>query len=119
MDDLVERVRAERTRRGMSIRAASSAGGVSNTTWGAFEAGTASLGGSMRVAVAKAFDWPTDWPEMPPILFRQDEDVILSRLDSIQTELAELTRLVLRIADLALGPDDDELQRPAETQTAR
>lgn len=119
VEDLAERVRAERLRRGLSMRTASAAGQVSNTTWGAFENGSAKLGDSMRRAVATAFSWPIDWPERTPVAYRQDEDVILSRLDEIRSELAELTRLVLRVADLALAPDDDELLPSGETRTAQ
>lgn len=56
-------VRAERERRGMSVREAARRGGVSNTTWSRYESGETSLTGNIRKAVAQAFDWPIGWPD--------------------------------------------------------
>jgi hypothetical protein len=62
-----EAVIAERTRRGLSVREASTAGGVANTTWARYEE-TGHLTKKMRKAVAQAFGWPAGWPEGEVIL---------------------------------------------------
>ncbi len=64
-DDLRERVALERKLRYKSDRAAATAGGVANTTWSRWMNGD-DLTDGMRQAVAKAFNWPPDWPENPP-----------------------------------------------------
>lgn len=63
---LGEIVAAERRRRGLSVRAASRAGGISNTAWSEFEH-TNHVTLRMQAAVAAAFGWPTDWPYSPPV----------------------------------------------------
>lgn len=62
---LRELVAAERRRHGWSIRRAAEHGGISNTHWGRFEKG-GDITAGVRVAVARAFNWPTDWDEHPP-----------------------------------------------------
>ena len=56
-------MKLERKRRALSIRSASALSGISNQTWGVFEKGETSLTPTVQYGVAKAFDWPTDWPE--------------------------------------------------------
>lgn len=62
-------VKAERVRRGWSIRDAAnhSNGHVSNQTWGNFEDGhTASVTLKMSAGVRAAFGWPAGWEHDPP-----------------------------------------------------
>lgn len=65
--DLRERVIHERKLRFPSQRQASAAGRISNTTWGRFET-SGEVTPAIRKAVARAFEWPKDWPENPPPL---------------------------------------------------
>ena len=92
---------AERERRGWSVREAASRGGVSNETWGRYEK-THHLTLKMRVAVAKAFDWSTDWPEIGPrapvdgsVDLSSRLDAIEAKLDAIQATRQEALHLVL------------------------
>src|SRR5215207_8269029 len=66
-DTMRERVTAERLLRSWSVRTSATRGGVSNETWGRYEAG-GPLTLAMRSAIAQAFTWPADWPEHPPPL---------------------------------------------------
>lgn len=58
-----EIVTIERKRRALSVRGVSVLAGISNQTWGQFEKGETSLTPTVQYGVAKAFGWPTDWPE--------------------------------------------------------
>src|SRR4051812_8543039 len=66
MSDLRELVRAERRRRGWSVRKAASTGGCSNTAWGEWENGARELGQAVQAGISQAFDWAPDWPDHPP-----------------------------------------------------
>lgn len=86
--DLVELVSRERRLRGWSARDASIAGGVSNTTWSKFEAGTP-LGEAMRHGVARAFGWSPEWPENPPVQQPPQDEII-----RLRREVERLARVV-------------------------
>lgn len=62
---LVAAVAAERRRHAWSVRKAAEHGGISNTTWQAFE-NTGKVTDAVRRGVANAFGWDKDWPESPP-----------------------------------------------------
>jgi hypothetical protein len=85
----VERVREEVRLRNMSVRQAAAAGGVSNTTWGDFYA-TGIATPKMRDAVARAFDWPLDWPENPPPLPEAREDQLIKLVAALALEVRGL-----------------------------
>lgn len=48
------------------MRQAASLGGISNTTWSRYESGVGQMTPGLVRAVARAFDWPTTWPEDSP-----------------------------------------------------
>lgn len=80
-----------------SVRKAAAAGGVSNTTWGRYEAGDP-LTDTMRLAAAQAFDWPTDWPVNPPTPAEPLEDrTALDLLEQIDRKVDGLDELNRRI----------------------
>lgn len=114
-DDLRERIKTERTLRGLSVRAAAHAGRTTNTTWGRYESGETPLTDGIRTAVATAFDWPTDWPEHPPVLPET----------AARTLLAEVERLALAVQVLAeeardrLGAENDFVARLAALEAAQ
>lgn len=88
MNEAVGRVQVERQLRGSwSIRrAADESGTISNQTWSVFET-NGIVTAKVRVAVAKAFDWPMDWPEnLPPVVNSPDD------LDELRRRVAELER---------------------------
>lgn len=97
--DLPQRVRTERTRRGWSARAAAgetrrpdSTGarpeGITNTTWSRFEKGETELTPNVQGAIAWAFDWPTNWPDIEVSI---TEVVKLSRqLDGVDQKVEQL-----------------------------
>lgn len=65
---LVDRVVAERQRRGLTIRQAAASTDITNTTWSRWENEGGAPSPKMRTAVAQAFGWEPDWPENPPPL---------------------------------------------------
>ena len=100
--DLRERVATERMYRGgMSIREASVAGSISNTTWSKWEAGSSELTNKLAAAIARAFDWPADWPSNPPPI------QTISQLDDLERKVDRLTVLVLELSKRLLDGDDD------------
>lgn len=103
------KVIAERRARGWSVRRAAQEGGVSNQTWGSFEAGGA-LTYRMREAVQKAFGWAGTWPEDPdPILPGEVADELRQLIAAQALQLEQLTERVadldaeLRLLRLAVG----------------
>jgi transcriptional regulator with XRE-family HTH domain len=77
-DLLLQRVRAERELRNLSVRQAARRTEVSNTTWQRWENEGGPPKPAMRKAVADAFGWDADWPENPPPIerSRHDPDVL-------------------------------------------
>lgn len=93
-----EAVRLERTRRGWSVRTAAQHGGMSNTAWGDMEAGERAVSPLFQRAVAKAFDWPLDWPTsmVAPV-----DATVSERITTLEDSVARLTRAVdLLVAEL-------------------
>lgn len=80
------------------MRQAATAGDVSNTTWSRFEAGVGQLTPGIIQAVARAFDWPTDWPENPPEISQPVD--LEARVARLELDLA-VTRDSLAKAILA------------------
>lgn len=94
-----QRVIEERRIRGLtSVRALTRTLPISNETWSKYER-TGYLTHGMRVAVAQAFDWPTNWPEDPPPMpptppvdqLRQLRAVVQSQGQAVE-ELSESVR---------------------------
>lgn len=79
----------ERRRRGWSQRQAAEHAGIDNGLWSRIETGKTSLSDRSRAAVAKAFDWPLDWPDTDP-----GEPQSLSRMDQLEVRVADLEALV-------------------------
>jgi transcriptional regulator with XRE-family HTH domain len=91
-DLLIDRVRAERALRNVSVRQAARLTEVSNTTWSRWENEGGLPTPTMRKAVADAFGWDADWPENPPPLERSRHDPdVLEELREIRQMLAEAT----------------------------
>lgn len=82
MDESVERVVAERRRRGLSVRAASTAGDVSNQTWANYEK-SGVLTPLMQRAIVKAFDWPADWADAEPAIPPGSPGDVVGRLQAL------------------------------------
>jgi hypothetical protein len=104
-------VRTERLRRGLTPLAAGQLGGISKAGWINIENGTARRIDHWRYAVARAFDWPDDWPEHPPVppAVSQRDDAVLAAFErlastmlatmaAMQTQIDELRRAVDRLA---------------------
>lgn len=99
---------AERTRLGLSVRKAAALGGIANTSWGNYEAGL-DLTDQTRLAVAKALDWPEDWPtNLPPI----PESEATKLLGEVQ-RLALVVQLLTDEAVGRLGVESDFAARLA------
>lgn len=96
-DDLRQRVERERKRRGWSVRAAATAGGTSNTTWGRFEKGEIELTPTMQQAVAEAFGWDTAWPELD--FSDVANDALAALLETIDDLSRRVERLERRVGD--------------------
>lgn len=79
-------VRAERLKRGLSVRQAASRGGISNTYWGEFEDYRRPLTPYIADAVAKAFEWPKDWLERYEAAERQ----LLESLEPVEEALVDV-----------------------------
>ena len=112
---LRQRVEAERHRRFPSVREAARVGGISNTTWDRYEKG-GKLTGRMRLAVAQAFDWPTDWDQELSQQQPDDGDVRgqVARLAEAHQETAETLAVLLgEFAALKRRVDGIEDQRVA------
>lgn len=92
VNELADKVRRERLNRGWSVRQASSAGRISNTYWGEFEDYKRQLTPTIAAAVAKAYDWPADWPDGEVTqLTRRDDDrfsALERAADALRVELA-------------------------------
>lgn len=112
LETLRERVRAERAVRMLSIRQASNAGGISNTSWSSFENGKTGLTVRMRYAVAKAFGWDDDWPfTQPPTLRLVSSAVTLEEVDAkVDAVLRLVEQLALDVAEIAAHADLQDLQ---------
>lgn len=99
MNPLGDKVRAERLRRGESVRTAATRGKISNTWWGKFEDGVQPLTDGLSEAVAKSFKWPETWAEDPTQPTSVD-----SQLAQLRAEVADqaerLTALAHQFAHL-------------------
>lgn len=106
-----EIVRAERLRRGWSLREAGDAGGTSHSQWDRIERNEARREYDMRTAVARAFGWADDWVENPPpppeviqrddvVLaeFRQWGETMLATMEAMHGQIVELQQAVARLA---------------------
>lgn len=106
-----EVVRAERLRRGWSMREAAQAGGCSHTYWDAIERNEARKPVLVRSVVATAFGWADDWVENPPpppeviqrddvVLteFRQWGETMLATMEAMHGQIVELQQAVARLA---------------------
>lgn len=125
--ELRELVSCQRKLKYRSIRAAATAGEVSNTRWGDFEKGKIGVTDAVRHGVAKAFGWSDDWPENPPA--PPDAAGVLnhpSRADlaaQIDGAVARILAAVMTAADAdrvvadAVGRVIGELQRAAQSTT--
>ena len=104
--EAVAAVRAEREARGWSVRHAAQVGGITNTHWAAFEAGTQRMTPRIARAVATAFDWPEDWSAEPPTEIR----TVLREVAELRRELATVQQLVAALARQQLDamPTDSE-----------
>ncbi len=92
--DLPERVRRERELRGLSVRRAAELGGTSNETWGKYERGLTGLSPKVRTAVARAFEWPMDWPEHPP---RERRGAVEPQTDAVSRLRSEVEALAHQV----------------------
>jgi transcriptional regulator with XRE-family HTH domain len=100
-DLLLQRVRAERELRNLSVRQAARRTEVSNTTWQRWENEGGPPKPAMRKAVADAFGWDADWPESPPPIERSRHDPdVLEELRQAREQLAEL------LVEAKAGADD-------------
>ena len=111
-----EIVRAERLRRGWSLREAGDAGGTSHSQWDRIERNEARKPMEMRMSVCRAFDWPIDWVENPPpppeVIQRDDQ--VLSAIKELGWKLLRTTEaLMTEIA--ALREEVDRLQSEARS----
>ena len=97
------------------MRAAAALGGVSNTTWSRYEAGGVTLTPGIVQGVAKAFGWPTTWPEEQPATTTPDFEARLQRLEDVVWRLvATSTESDLASAEsLAALSDHLEAERRA------
>lgn len=99
--EAAEAVKRERRLRGWSVRAAATAGGVSNTTWSTYEA-TGVLTDKMQRAIVQAFGWDATWAEhLPAEPPSSGEDVLRMLVD----EVAALRRHVELLAELLARPE--------------
>jgi hypothetical protein len=93
------------------MRRAAEAAGVSHTWWDLVERGAQRRHDKAREAVARAFDWPLDWPENPPpppVISQRDDAVLaaferlastmLATMAAMQTQIDELQQAVDRLA---------------------
>lgn len=114
MNPLAEQVRAERLRRGWSVRDAASSGKISNTWWARFEDGQQPLTDGLTVAVATAYGWPSDWPAQPrPVVdvdaleaLRAALEELAARVDAIQAQVAEGLAGAVRRAEIEAHQSD-------------
>lgn len=96
-----ERVAEERRLRGhLSIRQVSAGTSTSNETWSKFER-TGIVTPKIRLAVAEAFGWPSDWPEQLPPLPPPEAADALSRLEVAVRALADETAGRQQVEDLS------------------
>lgn len=96
-DDLRKRVQWEIRVRGLSVRRAAALGHLSNQAWGSWLNG-GNLTNAMRVSVAKAFGWDTDWPENPPLTPRGDD-----RLAAMERQIRQLVVAVDAMLDAVIA----------------
>ena len=90
MDSAIERMTAERMRRGWTQRQAAERARISHATWSRIESGDMELSGRSRAAVAHAFDWPLDWPDVEP----GAAPTSVSEFDALKERVADLEALV-------------------------
>lgn len=101
--ELGELVRAERLRRNLSVRAASTLGGISNTWWARFEDGKQPATGALIEAVARAFGWPDTWAAVNP----PDE------VAALRKQVAELSDRLEGLQQIVAGLLDDATEQAA------
>lgn len=120
MDDPREAVAAERRRRGWSVRRAATEGGVSNTTWGKYEAGQEVA--AMIPAVAQAFGWPANWEDTPPVP-ASPADSLTRRVEVLEKANARLSdevrSLARQVSALVSRAERDADRRSAQARRAR
>ena len=103
-----EIARAERLRRGWSLREAGDAGGTSHSQWDRIERNEARREHDMRTAVARAFGWPDDWIENPPPTpeVTQRDDEVLGAIEKLGwTVLRTNQEMLTAIAELRAEVD--------------
>jgi hypothetical protein len=117
--DLAPIVRQERLRRGLSATRAGELGGISKDGWRHIELGIAKRADHWRIAVAKAFGWPEDWPDNPPdppeVVEVKDQlaDALASiqqQMVSLRAEVAEVRSEIAELRDAA-GPAQPAARR--------
>ena len=120
MNDVVERVKAERQWRGWSMRAAAEAGGISNQSWSTFER-TGVVTNGIHAAVIRAFSWPGDWQtNLPEIPDRNPAETSALRAE-IQGLRQQMTEVLEVMVDLVveLRARDGETASPAKPAPQR
>lgn len=102
-DELRRRVERELGRRLISARQAAVDGEVSNTAWSTWMAGKTPLGNAMKAAVARAFDWPSDWWLYPPAepVGGPDDPTLRALDEKLDAILEILERMAAQNASLA------------------
>ena len=85
-----ERMTAERRRRGWSQRQAAEHAGVDSALWSRMERGEVPITDRSRAAIARAYDWPLDWPDVEP----GAPPTSVSRLDDLEARIRDLEALV-------------------------
>ena len=85
-----ERMAVERKRRGWSQRQAAEHAQIAHSLWSLMENGDRPISDKSRVAIAAAFDWPLDWPDVEPGAPPQS----VSEFDALKERVADLEALV-------------------------
>lgn len=95
----VEAVKRERRLRGWSVRSAATAGGVSNTTWAAYES-TGVLTDAMQRAIVRAFGWESTWADdvtaEPPAVEHDVLRMLVSEVAALREDVAAVAELLRR-----------------------
>jgi transcriptional regulator with XRE-family HTH domain len=96
--DVMERVIAERQRRGWSQRRAAEHAGIDSAQWSRMERGLVEMSDRSRAAIAHAFDWPLDWPDVDPgipVPSVSQYDALEERVRDLEAMVRALTRALL------------------------
>lgn len=119
-------MKARRTIKKMSIRAAAAKGGVGPTTWADLEVGRYPPSPATQLSVAISLDWPDAWydqlreganwtaiPDRDSLLAINQLDELLDRLERQAQALRAVLRVVRRLEALGVNvselPHEDEL----------